>query len=237
MKIKGGLDAEALFTRPTLLGWQDEQTLMPILQAAHRQGVGGEFLVRLLNASAVEGDYHPAYTLYVRTLGEFSVWRGGHKVQPSEWQREKARQLFQLLITNRRRWLLRDQIVDLLWPELDGESAVRDFKVALNALNRTIEPQRPRESAPFFIRRHENAYRINPQARVVVDADEFEALTAGQTNDEEQLRQALDLYQSDYLQECCYEDWSHFERERLRQIYFTAVHQWEICWAVRGRLG
>lgn len=222
---QGGLDAEALFTRPTLLGWQDEQTLMPILQAAHRQGVGGEFLVRLLNASAVEGDHHPAYTLYVRTLGEFSVWRGGHKVQPSEWQREKARQLFQLLITNRRRWLLRDQIVDLLWPELDGESAVRDFKVALNALNRTIEPQRPRESAPFFIRRHENAYRINPQARVVVDADEFEALTAGQTNDEEQLRQALDLYQSDYLQECCYEDWSHFERERLRQIYFTAVHQ------------
>ncbi|HAD07057.1 MAG TPA: transcriptional regulator, partial [Anaerolineaceae bacterium] len=116
-----------------------------------------------------------------------------------------------------------------------GESAVRDFKVALNALNRTIEPQRPRESAPFFIRRHENAYRINPQARVVVDADEFEALYAGQASDEEQLRQAIDLYQSDYLQECCYEDWSGFERERLRQIYFAAVQQLGDLLSSQGR--
>lgn len=220
-----GLDAEPLFTSPTLLGWKDEQTLIPILLAARRQGIGGEYLDKWLSPYSLEGEYYPAYTLFVRTLGDFAVWRGDQKVHSAEWQREKARQLFQLLITNRRRWLLRDQIVDLLWPDLDGESAVRDFKVALNALNRTIEPQRPREAVPFFVRRHENAYGINPQAKVVVDADELEGLVTGSADEEESLRQALDLYQDDYLHECCYEDWSSLERERLRQVYFAAVQR------------
>lgn len=218
-------DAEALFIRPTFLGWKDEQTLLPLLLAARRQAIGGEYLAKLLNSAAFEGEYHPAYTLYVRTLGDFSVWRGEQRVHSAEWQREKARQLFQLFITNRRRGLLRDQIVDLLWPELDGEAAVRDFKVALNALNRAIEPQRPREAAPFFIRRQDNLYGINPLAKVVVDADEFERLASPDSTEEEPLRQALDLYQNDYLQECCYEDWSSLERERLRQLYFSVVQR------------
>ncbi|GIV64417.1 MAG: transcriptional activator [Bellilinea sp.] len=230
-----GQDTAALFTAPTLLGWKDEQTLVPLLLAARRAGIGGDYILKLLMPLTVEGDYHPAYTLYVRTLSDFAVWRGDVKVQAAEWQREKARQLFQLLITHRQRWLLRDQIVDLLWPELDGESAVRDFKVALNALNRTIEPQRPREAIPFFVRRHENAYGINPQARVVVDADEFERLAANNLNHEESLRQALDLYQNDYLHECCYEDWSSIERERLRQVYFDVVQRLGELLGVQGR--
>lgn len=230
-----GQDAEALFVRPTFLGWKDEQTLLPLLLAARRQGIGGEHLAKWLNAAAFEGEYHPACTLYVRTLGDFCVWRGEQRVHSAEWQREKARQLFQLFITNRRRGLLRDQIVDLLWPELDGEAAVRDFKVALNALNRAIEPQRPREAAPFFIRRQDNLYGINPLAKVVVDADEFERLTLPDSTEEEALRQALDLYQNDYLQECCYEDWSSLERERLRQLYFSAVQRLGELLSIQGR--
>ncbi len=220
-----GAELEALLTRPTLLGWKDEQTLLPLLLAARRQGVGGEFLARVLSFAGVEGNYHPGYTLFVRTLGEFAVWRGEQKVGSAEWQREKARQLFQLFITHRRRWLLRDQIVDLLWPELDGESAVRDFKVALNALNRTIEPLRPREAAPFFIQRNENAYGINPRAGVVVDADEFIRLVSAPESDEEQIRQALALYQNDYLFECCYEDWSAAEREHLRELHLSTIQR------------
>jgi DNA-binding SARP family transcriptional activator len=230
-----GQDTEALFVRPTFLGWKDEQTLLPLLLAARRQGIGGEYLVKLLNAATYEGEYHPAYTLNVRTLGDFSVWRGEQRVHSAEWQREKARQLFQLFITHRRRGLLRDQIVDLLWPELDGEAAVRDFKVALNALNRALEPQRPREAAPFFIRRQDNLYGINPLAKVVVDADEFERLALPDSTDEEPLRQALELYQNDYLQECCYEDWSSLERERLRQIYFSAVQRLGELLSSQGR--
>ncbi|MFZ6020650.1 MAG: BTAD domain-containing putative transcriptional regulator [Chloroflexota bacterium] len=230
-----GQDAEVLFFRPTFLGWKDEQTLLPLLLAACRQGIGGEHLAKWLNAAAFEGEYHPACTLYVRTLGDFCVWRGEQRVHSAEWQREKARQLFQLFITNRRRGLLRDQIVDLLWPELDGEAAVRDFKVALNALNRAIEPQRPREAAPFFIRRQDNLYGINPLAKVIVDADEFERLTLPDSTEEEALRQALDLYQNDYLQECCYEDWSSLERERLRQLYFSAVQRLGELLSIQGR--
>ncbi len=214
---------DSLLTRPTLLGLVDEQAVVPLLLAARQQGICPPVVERLLRQLRVEGEYHPGYTLYVRTLGAFGVWRGVTPVSSGDWQREKARQLFQLLVTHRRQWLLRDQIIDQLWPDLDAEAAVRDFKVALNALNRALEPDRPRAAAPFFIQRLDNSYGINPLARVVVDADEFESLVSAEDVSEHTLRRALGVYEADYLPDTCYADWSSAERERLRHLYLATV--------------
>ena len=156
-------------------------------------------------------------------LGPFGVWRGDIPVTNKEWQREKARQLFQLLLTIRGQWLQREQIVDLLWPELDPESAERNFKVALNALNHALEPERQRLSPPYFVIRQGNTYGINPQANVVTDTEQLQALSL--SNDEEKLRFAYDLYEDEYLPECRYMDWSAVDRDRYRQIYFSIVER------------
>lgn len=237
-----------LFTKRTHLGLKDDQAAIPLLLEAHRQNIERESTTKLLSLAGKRGlEYHPGYTLWVRTLGPFSVWRGDSHVNQDEWQREKARQLFQLLITSRGQWLQREQIVDMLWPDLPADSAVRDFKVALNALNRALEPKRPRSSPTYFIIRQGNAYAINPQAHLVTDAEVFAALAM--SDDVGKLQTALALYEDDYLPDCCYSDWASITRENYRQKYLVVsehlarlqlqAQQWdevlEVCQAALRR--
>jgi DNA-binding SARP family transcriptional activator len=211
-----------LLTRRTHLGLKDDQAAIPLLLEARRQNIEREYASKLLtDAGFHELEYHPGYTLWVRSLGSFTVWRGSRLVSAQEWQREKARQLLELLITTRGQWLQREQICDLLWPDLPADTAVRDFKVALNALTRALEPSRPRSAASFFIVRQGNAYRLNPQARLVTDADEFIRLAASE--EMELLQAALALYEEDYLPDCIYSDWASVERESYRQKFFSSL--------------
>jgi LuxR family maltose regulon positive regulatory protein len=209
-----------LLVKQTHLGLKDDQAAIPLLLEARRQNIEREYILKLLSQIGKRDlEYHPGYTLWIRTLGSFNVWRGDTLVNQREWQREKARQLFQLLINTRGQWLQREQIVDLLWPDLPAESAIRDFKVALNAINHVLDPKRPR-SAPFYIIiRQGNAYRVNPQASLVTDADVFTTLASSE--DAEQLHAALALYEEDYLPDCCYSDWAAIEREGYRQKYLS----------------
>lgn len=217
---------ESIFTQYSLLSLKDEQAVIPLLLEVRSQNIERnqvDALLRYLGADEIES--HPGYTLWVRTLGTLMVWRGDILVNPGDWQREKARQLFQLLITYRGQWLMRDQIIDLLWPDLPAEPAQRDFKVALNALNHALEPDRPRSAPAFFVIRRENMYRLNPAARIRFDVDDFERLArvAPAANGEiDALRNALNLYQDEFLPECRYEDWSAAERERCRHLALTA---------------
>jgi LuxR family transcriptional regulator, maltose regulon positive regulatory protein len=213
---------EFLLTRCTHLGLKDDQAVLPLLVEAQRRGVETAYLGDLLGRMGLTGlDYHPGYSLAVRTLGPFEVWRGSTALTPRDWQREKARQLFQFMLTQRGQWLAREQIVDRLWPHLDCDAAGQNFKVALNALNHALEPARPAGAAPFFVVRRENAYALNPQAHLRVDADHFERAAA--SSQPEELRRALAIYEDDYLADCLGEEWAEGERERLRRVYLDAA--------------
>lgn len=206
------------------LGLKDRQAVIPLLIEAQKRGIESGYVKKLLQGCGFSGiDYHPGYTLVVRTLGFGEIYRGSIPITAHEWQREKARQLFQLLITFRGKWLQRDQIIERLWPRSDLDSAINSFKVALNALNRALEPNRPAGCAPFFIIRRDNLYELNPQASLELDCEEFDHLA--NSNDMEHLKQALDIYQEDYLPGCLDEDWPALERERLRKLYLITAEK------------
>lgn len=210
--------------RPTHIGLQDTQPLLPLLLTAYHQGIEKDWIRQLLPEFDLETtNWHPGYGLSVRTLGKFEVWRGNILANPREWQREKARQLFQFFIGNRGKWFTRDQLTDRLWPDLDLDASTQNLKVALNALNRALEPNRETGQNPFFIIRREALYTLNPAARVHVDTDDFLSLaTADQTGD---LQDALEIYQGDYLPDATGEDWTIQVRERLRENYLLAAHK------------
>jgi two-component SAPR family response regulator len=101
----------------------------------------------------------------------------------------------------------------------------RDFKVALNAMHKAIEPHRQPRAQPKFIRRNELVYWLELE-NIWIDAIVFEA------NIEEANRvvlfdmdavithykKAIDLYQGEFLPERRYEDWTSAERERLNML-------------------
>ncbi|MBX3015581.1 MAG: hypothetical protein KF832_28930, partial [Caldilineaceae bacterium] len=96
--------------------------------------------------------------LHVQTLGGFRVWRNGEEVPTTAWGREKAIHLFQFFITMRRQYVHKEQIMDRLWPDLDIDKGDRDFKVALNSINKALEPEREPRSEPLFVQRYSLAY-------------------------------------------------------------------------------
>ncbi|MCB0063738.1 MAG: bacterial transcriptional activator domain-containing protein [Caldilineaceae bacterium] len=169
--------------------------------------------------------------LYVQTLGGFRVWRQDEEVPTTAWGREKAIHLFQFFITMRRQYVHKEQIMDRLWPDLDLDKGDRDFKVALNSINKALEPEREPRSEPRFVKRYGLAYGIDFEF-VWVDTEVMEQLIAAgnhamlNEHDKESTAEfaiacydtAVKLYYGDYLPERRYEDWTSAERERLQLL-------------------
>jgi LuxR family transcriptional regulator, maltose regulon positive regulatory protein len=235
-----------LLTSTTFLGPPEPRRIVPLLLQAREKRVQTAYVARLLAIAGLpEIQVHPGYQLRVRTLGAFRVWRGESEVAQREWQRDKARQLFQLLLTERGRWLQRDEIVDRLWPSLGPDAAIRDFKVALNALNKAVEPAHAAEDSFAFVAREGTAYRLRAEADLSLDAAEFERhceaglrgpLTgAGSDDTLARLRAAMALYGGDYLPEALYEDWAAETRERLLTLYLRAADRLASALIDRGQ--
>lgn len=174
-------------------------------------------------------------SLRVQTLGMFRVWHNGDLLPGAVWKREKAQRLFQFLITVRlndsHQILPKERIVSELWPMLDLPRADRDFKVALNALNDALEPDRSARSPSSFITRHGLAYGLDPEAAIEIDAETFRGeLKQAARREHDDLDAAIDIYRSaidryagDYLPDALYEDWASLERERLQTLYLSGA--------------
>ncbi len=232
-----------LFTRRTLLGPPDPRSLVPLLIFARgtEQHAHAESLLRQLDLEDVA--FHPGYQLCIQTLGPFRLWRGDEEVAAQDWRRENARHLFLLFVTYRGRLLERERIMDLLWPTLDPETALRDFKVALSRLYKVLEPERGRGAPSAYVMRDGTRYGLRPGADIWLDAERFEReVAAGDRHFEhapeatvERYRRALSLYQGDYLQEYIFEDWCSEERERLLALYLHAAERLARSLAHLGR--
>ncbi len=236
-----------LYTRQTFLGPKEPYGLAALLTAANRRGLEPGYAAVLLQELAARlpslalsvPSWPPSQSnsatsealLYVQTLGPFRVWRGGREISRADWGRGKALQLFQLLLSRRGRPLHREQIAEMLWPEAKASAAAASLRVTLNALRRTLEPGRAPEAESQFVQRHGDTLRLNPEANLRVDADEFERVIeqARQVEARDPMqalrlyRHALVYYQGDYLQDALYEDWASEERERLMDLYLTTA--------------
>ncbi|WP_246938684.1 BTAD domain-containing putative transcriptional regulator [Bacillus pinisoli] len=223
---------EFIFTNRTTFGPKDLQSMTPLLIEAQARGIQRQYVTSLLNELGYHDvDHHPGYTLRIQSLGRFRVWIGDKEVREKDWQRIKARELFELFITKRHHYIQKDTIFSLVWPDTEEKAAVRDFKVAFNALNTAIEPNRKARSNPFFFNRDGQSYGLNPKASIYLDADEFERwIRAGlKEKDNEKaisfLTKGLELYEGDYLPERRYEDWCISERERLQVYYLRGAEK------------
>ena len=223
-----------LFLRRTLLGPPDPRQLVPLLLFARDAEQQATYAGRLLaQLDLAQLEIHPGYQLRVQTLGPFRLWQGAPKLPAGAWRRKKARQLFQLLLTCRHTLLHRDQITDILWPELDPDGAQRDFKIAFSSLCSVLEPERKRNAPSAYVVRDGSRYGLRSKADLWLDAAEFEQLVAKGDrvlhHDAERAlaayQQALALYQGDYLQEYPYEEWCREERERLLALYLRTAER------------
>ncbi|MDX1414854.1 MAG: BTAD domain-containing putative transcriptional regulator [Candidatus Promineifilaceae bacterium] len=227
-------DYDFLLFRKTLLGPPDLRAIVPLLIQARELCEQGAFANHLLDQIGLASlQFHPGYQLRIRSLGRFRVWQGQQELESRSWRRQKARQLFQLLLTYRRTMMHREQITEILWPDVKAESAARDFKVAYAALRRALEPNSSRKNVSAFLVRDGSRYGIRPEADLWFDVTEFDQqIAAGDrllNTDPQRAQQlyqsALSLYEGGYLQEFPYEEWADQERRRLLNRYLRTAER------------
>lgn len=216
-----------LFTRTSFSGALDERIFIPLMLHARQKNWEADYIALLFNALGVSGlELHPGYQLRVQALGAFQVWRGADVLPANNWRREKARQLFEILLTYRQFPLDRDQIYEFLWPDADPATAHRNFKITLNTLYQALEPERDPGTDSAFILREGSAYSLRPNADLWLDAEQFSQrvrrLIRAANQDEgdvDELQKAVNLYQGEYLPDTLYETWAAEERERLAALF------------------
>ena len=88
------------------------------------------------SASPLESYHGPPLTIY--TLGRFAVYRGNELIEDSAWKRRKAKSLFKLLLLAPQRQLLKDRVIEWLWPDQDQDRATNNLHRTLFILRREI---------------------------------------------------------------------------------------------------
>lgn len=161
-------------------------------------------------------------------LGPVRLFVGNREIPDNAWPRRSARSLLLLLLASPGNRLSRDRIVDLLWPEVQLDSASTALRVALHALRRVLEPDLRvgRESA--FVVSGASAISLRSQVMLWVDVVAFESalsegLKAPSAERPRKLREALALYGGDLLADEPDAEWMVARRERLRQAWRRAV--------------
>ncbi|WP_042460996.1 BTAD domain-containing putative transcriptional regulator [Neobacillus dielmonensis] len=210
---------------PSVFSPRDLQVFIPLLIECMKQGIQKAYAAKILQDMGMNTlDSHPGYSIRVQTFGQFKVWLGEKEVGEKEWQREKAKEIFQLLIT-RYEPMAKEQILGTLWPHQDKKSADRDFKVALNSLHHVLEPTRKARTDPFFIIRDAGSYGLNPLAVIELDTAQFQRwiqsglMEGNQEKAIHLLEKGLAFYNGDYLPDRRYDDWCISKRESML-VYF-----------------
>jgi DNA-binding SARP family transcriptional activator len=152
-------------------------------------------------------------------LGGFRVERVGVARPLAGWQRRSAKTLAKLLATHPRHRLHREQILELLWPDVELESAINSFGKAMHAARRALEPELlPRESSAYLPLT--DAMVTLDTRHVWIDADHFERLaeSALRQGDVAGYECALAAYGGELLPEDRYEDWCTERRDHLAAL-------------------
>src|SRR5712691_2261225 len=171
-------------------------------------------------ASEVAGAVVRLYVLRQFTLERHNGQRW-QAVADASMQHQRVRSLLTCLISSPGRKLGREQIIEMLWPDLDFETASHRLDKAVHSLRQLFEPARSRPATTSLLLTEHATMLLADQSQVWVDADALEALLARAraSNDpglaEQLLEEAMLLYGGDYLPEERHVEWTQTRRESL----------------------
>ena len=185
-----------------------------LAEYAQRKGVGRWAIVQAKPGRAVDA----LPTVALRLLGNFEVTLDGKRVEDNAWETSKAKELLAYFVI-RNRPLLKEEVVEALWPSLPADKCSSYFHATLHRVRRAIHPG--------SIIREGRRYVINRDLLVSSDASEFLRLLDEfrEHHDPALLRRGLSLYGGSLTPEI-YSDWAADERSRLDDAYTWALDRY-----------
>lgn len=144
----------------------------------------------------------------------------------------KAKSVFEYLMTRPREPVVKDVLMETLWPDCDPQAASNNLKAAIHGLRQTLSRLfHKKESFPYVVFL-QGSYLINPEVEWWVDVEQFDQhWVLGRRLEKEgklaeamrEFEQAEALYRGDYLEDEPYEEWTLLRREALRDTYLIIL--------------
>ena len=162
--------------------------------------------------------------LHVRLLGGFCIERSDVGQAVSDWPRRSAKTLIKLLAVQPGHALHREQVIDVLWPKVNAESALNSLGKALHAARRALQPGLPRRQDSAYLRLADGMLVLSTD-HAVVDTDQFEQLAEDALRRREisVYEDAFAAYGGELLPEDRYESWCSERRTALAELHIRLL--------------
>ena len=120
--------------------------------------------------SASFRERNSAPRLQVYCLGDFRVERDRAVLSDSAWKSKRAKTVLKMLLAQDDHKLLRDQVIEMLWPDDDPEKQRMAYNVMLHRMRKALEPDAGPEPGKdvFCIQNEHDVLALN-SARVWTD--------------------------------------------------------------------
>ncbi|MBQ5670904.1 MAG: hypothetical protein IIV43_00945 [Oscillospiraceae bacterium] len=148
--------------------------------------------------------------LQVQLFGKCAVTEGEHIIQDTGKRINKIWLLIAYFISNRGRNLSQEELIDNLWGRESGSNPNGTLKTTLWRARSLLDELWPSAGHDLILNKN-NGYEWNTDVPIEVDVTTFENLCCNHRELPEQriedLRKAVALYQGDFLEKYCAEDW------------------------------
>ena len=208
-----------------LCGGYKTLCLMPVGSATTESQIG-----KVILGETIPYKVPKMLKLDVHCFERLEVYSDGTKLD--YWQSANAKSLFKLFMTRLREPILKELIVEYLWPECNPKASSNNLKVAIYSLRKILNR---------FLQQTENfssiifkygCYEINPEIEIQTDIEQFEHhWVAGKRLEKagnlaaaiKEFETAEALYKGDYLEDELYDDRTLIRRETLKDIYLIIL--------------
>ncbi|MFY3792906.1 BTAD domain-containing putative transcriptional regulator [Ureibacillus sp. MALMAid1270] len=178
-----------------------------------------------------ESETVPKYYISVNLLGPFSISRDFQEIDDKEWKREKAKELFLYLLLNKDRYVSKDELLHVLWPNGNDVAMARDFKVIYNACLKVLEPERNAREDSAYILRKNSMYQLHQSVGSSTDIDYFKRFANFGLEEKdpyiaiEWLLMAVSLYKGNLLEEYPHLEWIQPKRDEIFNLYILVIER------------
>lgn len=151
-------------------------------------------------------------------LGTLALDRDGLRLDASRWQ-HRVQTLFALLATAPDRHMQRDELIEILWPEVEPDVGAGNLRTLVHRLRLALGGDPP------SVLSEGGWTALNPAYGWELDLDCMEAAIAEAEGDLDRLEVALAMYRGEPLPDHRYEDWAVPLRDRAERVWRDGVRR------------
>jgi len=168
-------------------------------------------------------------------LGGFWVSVGSKTIEQDQWRLRKAASLVKLLAVALGHRIHREQVMNLLWPDLGRNAASNNLRRVLHTARKVLDSA----TGSLYLASQDESLMLCPGGQLWVDAEAFaeSAVSARRSRDPSAYRAAIELYAGELLPDDRYEEWAENRRGQLRRLYVELLVELTGLYEERGEYG